>query len=101
MTNITLKQLKYFDSLTRHRHFGRAAEACSISQPALSIQIRELENEIGAKLFERASRQVRLTGIGEQFSERVSNILKSVDELTDLARASGCHSTCDASMPRA
>lgn len=89
MTNITLKQLRYFDALTRHRHFGRAAEACSISQPALSVQIRELENEIGAKLFERAARRVSLTGVGEQFAERVSDILKSVDELTDLARASG------------
>lgn len=89
MTNITLKQLRYFDALSRHRHFGRAAEACSISQPALSVQIRELENEIGARLFERAARRISLTAIGEQFSERVSHILKSVDELTDLARASG------------
>lgn len=89
MTNITLKQLRYFDALSRHRHFGRAAEACSISQPALSVQIRELENEIGAKLFERAARRISLTAIGEQFAERVAHILKSVDELTDLARASG------------
>lgn len=88
MTNVTLKQLRYFDALSRHRHFGRAAEACSISQPALSVQIRELENEIGTKLFERAARQVNLTGVGQQFAERVSDILKSVDELTDLARAS-------------
>ena len=89
MTNITLKQLRYFDALCRHRHFGRAAEACSISQPALSVQIRDLENELGAKLFERAARQVGLTGFGEKFAERVTGILQSVDELADLARASG------------
>lgn len=87
MASITLKQLRYFDALSRHRHFGRAAESCAISQPALSVQIRELENELGAKLFERAARQVSLTGFGEQFAGRVSDILKSVDELEDLARA--------------
>lgn len=89
MTNITLKQLRYFEALCRHRHFGRAAEACSISQPALSVQIRDLESELGAKLFERAARQVSLTGVGEQFAERVADILQSVDELADLVRASG------------
>ena len=89
MTNVTLKQLRYFDALTRHRHFGRAAEVCSVSQPALSVQIKELEQEVGAKLFERGARQVRLTGLGEQFASRVTDILKSVDELGDLARASG------------
>ena len=89
MTNVTLKQLRYFDALTRHQHFGRAAEVCSVSQPALSVQIKELEQEVGAKLFERGARQVRLTGLGEQFASRVTDILKSVDELGDLARASG------------
>lgn len=88
MTNITLKQLRYFDALSRHKHFGRAAAACSISQPALSVQIKDLENEIGAQLFERAARQVSLTGFGEQFAVRVSEVLKSIDELGDLARAS-------------
>lgn len=87
MTNISLKQLRYFDALTRHRHFGRAAEVCSISQPALSVQIRELEAGLGSKLFERGSRQVTLTGFGEQVAPRVADILKAVEELGDLARA--------------
>ena len=87
MTNITLKQLRYFDALSRHGHFGRAAEVCSISQPALSVQIRDLEDGLGAKLFERGPRQVRLTGLGEQFATRVADILKAIDELDDLARA--------------
>ena len=91
MTNVTLKQLRYFEALVRHRHFGRAAEVCSVSQPALSVQIRELETELGAKLFERSARQVNLTGFGEQFAPRVAEILKSVDELGDLARAASEH----------
>lgn len=88
MPNITLKQLRYFDALARHSHFGRAAEICAISQPALSVQIKDLEQELGAKLFERGARKVRLTGFGEQFAPRVSAILRAVDELEDVARAS-------------
>jgi len=87
MTNITFKQLRYFDALSRHGHFGHAAETCAISQPALSAQIKELETQLGARLFERGTRHVRLTGFGEVFGERVRSILRSVDELGDLARA--------------
>src|SRR5215470_4183020 len=88
MTQITLRQLRYFDALARHSHFGRAAAACAISQPALSMQIRELEDALGAVLIERATRQVRLTRLGEQATSRVRDILRSVDELSDFARAS-------------
>ncbi|RUY33152.1 hydrogen peroxide-inducible genes activator, partial [Mesorhizobium sp. M7A.F.Ca.CA.001.13.2.1] len=86
--NLTLKQLRYFEALARHNHFGRAADACSISQPAISVQIRELEETLGTELFQRGPRQVRLTNFGEEFALRVRDILRSVDELTDLARAS-------------
>lgn len=88
MDNVTLKQLRYFVALARHGHFGRAAESCSISQPALSVQIKDLENELGAVLFERAARQVRLTRLGEAFSVRVQEVLCAVEELGALARAS-------------
>jgi LysR family hydrogen peroxide-inducible transcriptional activator len=88
MTNLTVKQLRYLEALAQHGHFGRAAEACAISQPALSMQIKELEQELGAALFERGARQVRLTGFGEEFALRARGILRSVDELGDLARAS-------------
>ena len=47
MGNLTFKQLRYFEALARHGHFGRAAEACAVSQPALSVQIRELEESLG------------------------------------------------------
>ena len=85
MTNLTLKQLTYFDALARLGHFGRAAEACAISQPALSMQIKDLELGLGASLFERSGRKIALTGFGEVFSERVRDILRSVEELEALA----------------
>jgi LysR family transcriptional regulator, hydrogen peroxide-inducible genes activator len=88
MINVTLRQLRYFDALVRHRHFGRAAEACSVSQPALSMQIKEMEITLGGVLLERGARQVALTTFGEELLQRVREILRSVDELGDFARAS-------------
>jgi LysR family hydrogen peroxide-inducible transcriptional activator len=88
MTQVTLRQLRYFDALARHVHFGRAAEACAISQPALSMQIRDLEEALGGVLLERSARQVALTKLGEEATRRVRDILRSVDELGDFARAS-------------
>ena len=88
MHRVTLRQLRYFEALARHCHFGHAAAACAISQPALSMQIKELEEALGGGLIERASRQVRLTKLGEEAALRVREILHSVDELGDFARAS-------------
>ena len=88
MVAFTLRQLKYFEALAQHRHFGRAADACAISQPALSLQIKELENLLGVVLFERTARQIRLTGIGEDFATRAREILRASEELEDMARAS-------------
>lgn len=88
MMTLTLKQFRYFEALARHGHFGRAAGACAISQPALSMQIRELEDTLGTALFERGARHVTLTNFGEAFALRVGAIMRSVDELADLARAS-------------
>ncbi|WP_299792638.1 hydrogen peroxide-inducible genes activator [uncultured Marivita sp.] len=88
MIGLTIKQLRYFDALARHLHFGRAAEASSISQPALSLQIKELEQLAGAPLIERSSRNLRLTGVGEDFVLKAREVLVAVDELEDLMRAS-------------
>jgi LysR family transcriptional regulator, hydrogen peroxide-inducible genes activator len=88
MIEITFRQLRYFDALAGHSHFGRAAAACGISQPALSMQIKVLEEALGAVLIERGARQVRLTKFGEEAALRVRDILRSVDELGDFARAS-------------
>ena len=88
MINLTLKHFRYFDALARAGHFGRAAEACAISQPALSVQIRELERMLGAPLVERTARQVRLTALGEEFLQRARRVLSDVDDMADLARQS-------------
>lgn len=87
MSGVTMKHLRYFDALSRTGHFGRAAEACAISQPALSVQIRELEELIGAPLVERGGRRIRLTGLGEEFADRARTILRAVDELEELGRS--------------
>jgi LysR family hydrogen peroxide-inducible transcriptional activator len=89
MAELTLKQLRYFDAVARAGHFGRAAAICSISQPAISVQIKEMEQTLGIALFERGARVVRLTGAGEDLILRVRSILGAVEELSDVARASG------------
>lgn len=83
-----MKHLRYFEALSQHGHFGRAAEACAISQPALSIQMKELEDILGAPLIERGPRQISLTPLGTAFAARAREILQAVEELGDLARAS-------------
>ena len=87
MKRLSMKHLRYFEALARHQHFGRAAGICAISQPALSLQIKELEDILGAPLVERAARRIRLTALGEEFAARSREILRAVDELGDLARA--------------
>jgi LysR family hydrogen peroxide-inducible transcriptional activator len=86
MVNFTLKHFRYFDALARFEHFGRAADACSISQPALSVQIKELETMLGAPLVERAARKIRLTTLGEDFLERARKVLSDVEDMSELAR---------------
>ena len=86
MANLTLKQLRYFEALARAGHFGRAAEASAISQPALSMQIKDLEEGLGTALFDRGARAVRLTGFGEEFAGRAREILRLVEELEDASR---------------
>ncbi|MCV6584473.1 MAG: LysR substrate-binding domain-containing protein [Marinibacterium sp.] len=88
MNGLTLKHCRYFLALAREAHFGRAAAACAISQPALSLQIKELEQMLGAALVERSGRQIRLTSLGRAFAVRVEDILRSVDDLGNLVRAS-------------
>lgn len=87
MINLTLKQMRYVEALARLGHFGHAADAVSVTQPALSMQVKEVETMLGTALFERGARQVRLTAFGEAFVARVRAILRSVDELQDFARA--------------
>lgn len=86
MNNFTLRQLRYFEALAKLGHFGHAADACAISQPALSMQIRELEDALGRKLFERGARNVRLTQFGEAVAPHIREVLLRVDAISDLAR---------------
>jgi LysR family transcriptional regulator, hydrogen peroxide-inducible genes activator len=82
----SLRQLRYFASLARHRHFGRAADDCAVTQPALSMQVRELEREIGAELVERRPGEVALTGTGIEVAQRAERILAAARDLVDFAR---------------
>jgi LysR family hydrogen peroxide-inducible transcriptional activator len=84
---ITLRQLRYLASLARHRHFGRAAEDRAITQPALSMQIRELEREIGTDLVERRPGDIALTDTGREVARRAERILAATRDLVDFA----CH----------
>jgi LysR family hydrogen peroxide-inducible transcriptional activator len=83
---ITLRQLRYLTSLARHRHFGRAAEDCAVTQPALSMQIRELEREIGAELIERRPGDIALTETGQEVAARAEQILTATRDMVDFAR---------------
>ena len=84
---ITLRQLRYFHALAAAGHFGRAAEASGISQPALSMQLRELEATLGGALVERGPAGASLTGLGQDVEQRVTQILAAVRDLEELARA--------------
>jgi LysR family hydrogen peroxide-inducible transcriptional activator len=83
---ITLRQLRYLTSLARTRHFGKAAEECAVTQPALSMQVRELERELGAELIERRPGEIALTDTGLDVAQRAEAILAATRDLVDFAR---------------
>ena len=87
--NITLRQLTYFNALALHRNFGRAADAVFISQPALSVQIKELETTLGGALVERQARDVLLTPFGRRILAQAQKVLEEVRVLEDAARWKG------------
>ncbi|WP_129790447.1 hydrogen peroxide-inducible genes activator [Sphingosinicella sp. CPCC 101087] len=85
----TLKQLQYLVALKNHGHFGRAAEACFVTQSTLSAGIKELESLIGVTLVERTRRVVRFTPLGLRVAEKAQRILRETEDLADMVRASG------------
>jgi len=85
----TLKQLQYLVALKDHGHFGRAADACFVTQSTLSAGIRELETLIGVTLVERTRRVVRFTPLGDRVADKARRVLREAEELGDLARAAG------------
>ncbi|CAN5176942.1 hydrogen peroxide-inducible genes activator OxyR [soil metagenome] len=86
---VSLKQLKYFDAVARSGHFGKAAAHCAISQPALSMQVQELERSLGVQLLERGRNGVILTEGGREIAERAARVLADVRDIVDAARRQG------------
>lgn len=86
--HVTLKQLRYFCALAREQHFGRAADACSVTQPALSMQIQELEATLGIDLVERTRAGVKLTPKGAEVAARAQRLINDARDLVDYARNS-------------
>ena len=83
---MTLRELEYLVALARFRHFGRAAEACCVSQPTLSTQLKKLEGELGMQLVERGTGGVLLTPFGKATAERARKILAEVQHIKDAAQ---------------
>jgi LysR family hydrogen peroxide-inducible transcriptional activator len=85
----TIKQLQYLVTLREHGHFGRAADACYVTQSTLSAGLRELETLLGVTLVERTRRVVRFTALGEKVADKAVRVLRESEELAELARAEG------------
>jgi LysR family transcriptional regulator, hydrogen peroxide-inducible genes activator len=83
---MTLTELRYIVAVGRERHFGRAAEACFVSQPTLSVAIKKLEDELGVQLFERGSTEVSITPIGLQIIEQAQHVLEQAGTIKEIAR---------------
>jgi LysR family transcriptional regulator, hydrogen peroxide-inducible genes activator len=85
----TVKQLQYLVALRRFEHFGRAADACFVTQSTLSAGLRELETLLGVTLVERTRRVVRFTALGEKIADKAIRVLRETEELAEVARAQG------------
>ena len=83
---MTLTELRYIVAVARERHFGRAAEACHVSQPTLSVAIKKLEEELGSQIFERTSAEVALTANGALIVQQAQRVLEEANALKHLAK---------------
>src|SRR5262245_4887164 len=83
---MNLRDLGYLVAVAEHRHFGKAADACFVSQPTLSTQLKKLEKELGVELIERTPRQVVLTEAGRQVVERARVIIEQTETIRSIAR---------------
>ena len=86
---MTLTEMRYIVALARERHFGKAAEACHVSQPTLSVALKKVEGQIGAALFERTATDVRITSLGERIVEQARRVLAEAVKLEEIAEATG------------
>ena len=85
---MTLTELRYIVAVARERHFGRAAEACFVSQPTLSVAVRKLEDELGVVLFERGPGEVTVTPVGRRVVGQAQRVLEEADAIRALDRKS-------------
>jgi LysR family hydrogen peroxide-inducible transcriptional activator len=83
---MTLTELKYIVAVAREKHFGRAAEACYVSQPTLSVAIKKLEEELDVKLFERSAGEVSVTSLGEEIVRQAQSVLEQANEIKEIAK---------------
>jgi len=83
---MTLTELRYIVAVARERHFGRAAEACFVSQPTLSVAIKKLEEELDVKLFERGGTEVNVTPLGDAIVRQAQQVLEGAAEIKQIAR---------------
>ena len=82
----TTKQLRYFVALAQHGHFGKAAEACFVSQPAFSVAIRELESMLNIQLVDRTNKNVTITALGRDIARQARVVLRDMEDLVDIAQ---------------
>ena len=83
---MTLTELKYIVAVAREKHFGRAAEACFVSQPTLSVAIKKLEEELDVKLFERSANEVAVTALGEEIIRQAQSVLEQAANIKEIAK---------------
>lgn len=83
---MTLTELRYIVALAREKHFGRAAEACHVAQPTLSVAVKKLEDELGLLLFERGKNEVAVTPVGERIVAQVRHVLEALDDVKRIAQ---------------
>lgn len=83
---MTLTELKYIVAVAREKHFGRAAEACYVSQPTLSVAIKKLEEELDVKIFERSAGEVSVTTLGEEIVRQAQSVLEQANEIKEIAK---------------
>lgn len=83
---MNLRDLEYLVAVSELKHFGRAADKCFVSQPALSMQLKKLEETLGVELFERSNKKVMVTKVGQEIADRAAKILRDANEIKDLAK---------------
>src|SRR4029450_9133500 len=84
---MTLTELRYIVAVAQERNFGRAAQKCFVSQPALSVAIQKLEEELGASLFERGKTEATVTPAGERIGEQAQKVLEETAHIREIAQA--------------